>query len=78
MKHAGDFGNLKADDDGNANTTFIVDNLTLAGKRNPIFGRAVIIHANKDDGSQPVGNAGPRIGMGVIGVAKVKEFKQAH
>ncbi len=74
-KHAGDFGNLKADNDGNAKTTFTVNNLTLAGKKNPIIGRAVIIHADKDDGAQPVGNAGPRIGMGVIGVAKVQEFK---
>ncbi len=78
MKHAGDFGNIKADKDGNAKTTFTVDNLTLAGKMNPIIGRAVIIHAQMDDGSQPVGNAGARIGMGIIGVSKVKEATPAH
>jgi Cu-Zn family superoxide dismutase len=72
MKHAGDFGNLKADDDGNAKTTFTVNDLSLVGKKNPIVGRAVIIHAKKDDGGQPTGNAGPRIGMGVIGISKVK------
>jgi superoxide dismutase, Cu-Zn family len=77
-KHAGDFGNLKADDDGNANTTFTVNNLTLTGRKNPIIGRAVIIHAKKDDGGQPTGNAGDRIGMGVIGVSKVKEAKHDH
>ncbi len=71
MHHAGDFGNLTADDKGNANKTFTVDDLTLSGRMNPIIGRSVVIHANKDDGSQPVGNAGPRIGIGVIGVSKV-------
>ena len=28
--------------------------------------RSVIIHGKKDDGGQPTGNAGPRIGCGVI------------
>lgn len=72
VRHAGDFGNLKADESGNANTTFTVDNITLAGRKNPIIGRAVVIHAKRDDGGQPTGNAGDRIGVGVIGVAKVK------
>lgn len=71
MRHAGDLGNLKADGDGNANKTFTVNNLTLAGMKNPIVGRAVVIHAMKDDGGQPTGNAGDRIGVGVIGIAKV-------
>jgi Cu-Zn family superoxide dismutase len=42
------------------------------GPANPIVGRAVIIHAKSDDGSQPVGNAGVRVGQGVIGIAKAK------
>jgi Cu-Zn family superoxide dismutase len=70
MRHAGDLGNLKADNEGNANKTFTVDNITLAGMKNPIIGRAVVIHAKKDDGGQPTGNAGDRIGVGVIGIAK--------
>lgn len=78
MHHAGDFGNLTADDKGNANRTFTVDDLTLAGKLNPIIGRAVVIHAQKDDGSQPVGNAGARIGVGVIGVSKVAAAKSKN
>lgn len=77
-KHAGDFGNLKADDDGNAKTTFTVKDITFSGKKNPIVGRSIIIHAKKDDGGQPTGNAGDRIGMGVIGVAKVKEVAHDH
>lgn len=70
VRHAGDFGNLKADGEGNANKTFTVNNITLAGMHNPIIGRAVVIHAKKDDGGQPTGNAGDRIGVGVIGIAK--------
>lgn len=70
-RHAGDLGNLKADDDGNAVKTMTVDNITLAGAHNPIIGRSVVVHAGTDDGGQPVGNAGGRIGMGVIGVSKV-------
>ena len=54
----------------NAQLDLTVDNITVAGMHNPIIGRSVIIHAKTDDGGQPTGNAGPRISMGVIGVAK--------
>ena len=37
---------------------------------NPIVGHGVIVHAKRDDGGQPTGNAGARIAQGVIGVAK--------
>lgn len=69
-RHAGDLGNLQADDAGNATYEITVDNLSLGGGKNPIVGRAVIIHAKPDDGGQPTGNAGARISHGVIGVAK--------
>jgi superoxide dismutase, Cu-Zn family len=69
-RHAGDFGNLQADANGKARMEFTVANISIAGLRNPVLGRGVIVHANPDDGSQPVGNAGPRIGQGVIGLAK--------
>ncbi len=69
-RHAGDFGNLTADAGGYAHLSLTVDNLTIAGMHNPVLGRSVIIHAAADDGSQPVGNAGARIAIGVIGVAK--------
>ena len=70
VRHAGDLGNLTADADGNAHYEITVDNVTLAGLQNPIIGRGVIIHAKRDDGGQPTGNAGPRIAIGVIGTAK--------
>ncbi len=69
-RHAGDLGNLQADEDGNAHYDLTVDNITIAGRRNPIIGRSVIVHAGEDDGSQPLGDAGPRIACGVIGIAE--------
>jgi Cu-Zn family superoxide dismutase len=69
-RHAGDLGNLIADYNGTAHYEITVDNITLDGEHNPIIGRGVIIHAKADDGGQPVGNAGARIAIGVIGVAK--------
>lgn len=69
-RHAGDLGNLKADAEGNAELTIVVDNISLFGKKNPIVGRAIIVHAGADDGGQPTGNAGARIAQGVIGIAK--------
>ncbi|MFA7234568.1 MAG: superoxide dismutase family protein [Terrimicrobiaceae bacterium] len=68
VRHAGDFGNLKADAQGAAILRLVVDNLSPAGQKNPIIGRGVVVHAKADDGSQPSGNAGARIAVGVIGV----------
>lgn len=69
-RHAGDFGNLESNDQGVAAFKLTVDNLSLGGMSNPVLGRAVIIHAQPDDGGQPTGNAGDRIASGVIGIAK--------
>jgi Cu-Zn family superoxide dismutase len=72
-RHAGDFGNLESDQNGNATFKLVVDNITLAGRLSPIIGRALVVHAKLDDGSQPSGNAGARIAVGVIGVRNPKE-----
>ena len=69
-RHAGDLGNLEADADGKAHYELTVDNIMIAGPHNPVLGRSIIIHGKEDDGGQPTGNAGPRIGYGVIGIAK--------
>lgn len=71
-RHPGDFGNLEADGSGNATLVLTVEGLSLAHGKNAIIGRAVIIHAKPDDGGQPTGNAGDRIGGGIIGVSKAK------
>ncbi len=74
--HAGDFGNLQADANGRATLDLLADGLTVAGMKNPVIGRAIIVHAKADDfATQPTGNAGPRIATGVIGVAKAPETK---
>jgi Cu-Zn family superoxide dismutase len=70
QRHAGDLGNLEADSSGKAHLEVTVDNISVAGTKNPVVGRGVIVHAKVDDGGQPVGNAGGRIACGVIGVAK--------
>ncbi|MGA2496412.1 MAG: superoxide dismutase family protein [Tepidisphaeraceae bacterium] len=74
MRHAGDFGNLEADKDGKAHLELTVEGITIDGDKNPILGHAMIVHAKLDDGSQPVGNAGARIGCGLIKL-KDKEAK---
>jgi Cu-Zn family superoxide dismutase len=67
-QHAGDLGNITADDKGNAVLTVEWKHITLeAGKPNSVGGLAVVVHAKKDDGkSQPSGAAGARVGCGVI------------
>jgi superoxide dismutase, Cu-Zn family len=68
-RHAGDLGNVQADDQGKAHYELTVTNVSIGGTKNPIIGRGVIVHAKVDDGTQPVGNAGGRIACGVIGIA---------
>lgn len=75
QRHAGDLGNLQANNSGTAHLELTVNNITIAGNKNPILGRAVIVHAKPDDGGQPVGNAGARIACGVIGAANSGEKK---
>jgi Cu-Zn family superoxide dismutase len=70
--HPGDMGNLKADDKGHAHLEITLAQASVSGK-NAVLGRGVIVHAKPDDFSQPTGNAGGRIGIGVIGVAQVKK-----
>jgi superoxide dismutase, Cu-Zn family len=68
--HPGDMGNLESDTDGNARLEVTLNGVTLAGGVPSVAGRAVIVHENQDDFSQPTGNAGGRIGCGQIQVIK--------
>lgn len=72
MSHAGDMGNIEADANGKVHFELALEGASIDGAQAPLLGRGVIVHANPDDFSQPVGNAGGRIGCGVIGVAKAK------
>lgn len=68
--HAGDFGNLESDADGNATYSQTFENISLTGE-NAILGRGIIVHLGEDLGKdhQPTGNAGARVAQGVIGIA---------
>ena len=71
-RHVGDLGNITADDTGKA-TISLKDKLIALSGEHSIIGRAVIVHADKDDfKSQPGGNAGERLACGVIGIANSK------
>lgn len=67
-RHAGDMGNLKANEKGEVHTQRINTMVTLDGDLpNSAIGKAIIIHESEDDfKTQPTGNAGGRIACGVI------------
>lgn len=66
-RHAGDFGNVVASDDGTVSTTLSMDVVLEPGAPGSVIGRAVVVHADADDlRSQPSGAAGRRIACGVI------------
>lgn len=64
--HAGDFGNIEVAADGTGTLKMVIPGLTLTGEQYNVEGKAVILHEKEDDFSQPTGNAGGRIGCGVI------------
>jgi len=67
-RHLGDLGNLTIGKDGKGSLEITIPGANLkAGDPSSFAGKAIIVHAKKDDGGQPTGNAGDRIGCGVIG-----------
>lgn len=68
--HAGDFGNIEAGEDGKGTLQLLVPGITLQGGQYDVAGRAVIVHEEEDDLGQPTGNAGGRIGCGIIEVSE--------
>jgi Cu-Zn family superoxide dismutase len=69
-RHAGDMGNIDANETGNAHLDYIDSVMELDGDYS-IVGHTVVVHQKEDDlKTQPTGNAGPRIGNGVIGITK--------
>lgn len=66
QRHMGDLGNLEAGEDGHAMYSRVDEHVKL----HYIIGRAVVVHGGEDDlTSQPSGAAGPRVGIGVVGIA---------
>jgi Cu-Zn family superoxide dismutase len=65
-RHAGDLGNLIANDQGYAHYERIDSKITLQGSKS-IVGHSVIIHEKADDYvTQPTGNSGGRMSCGLI------------
>jgi len=74
MRHVGDLGNIKAEDDGLAKVEFLDPIISLQGGPRGIVGRTLIVHMAQDDfgrghdeESAKTGNAGATICCGIIG-----------
>jgi superoxide dismutase, Cu-Zn family len=66
-RHLGDLGNITIGKDGKGSLDITAPGANLKATDVASFvGRAIIVHAKKDDGGQPTGNAGDRVGCGVI------------
>jgi Cu-Zn family superoxide dismutase len=71
--HAGDLGNIEANEAGVARVQKESQKLALGYGSASVFGRAFIVHENADDlNSQPSGNAGSRVACGIIGVIEAQ------
>jgi Cu-Zn family superoxide dismutase len=70
--HHGDIGNVEVGADGKGTLTLTTDLWTIGGApETDVVGKAVIVHAKADDfTTQPTGNAGGRVGCGVVEMAK--------
>ncbi|CAN8255944.1 unnamed protein product [Cochlearia groenlandica] len=80
-RHAGDLGNILAGSDGVAEISIKDKHIPLSGQCS-ILGRAVVVHADPDDLgkgghklSKSTGNAGARVGCGIIGLESSVDAK---
>ncbi|MBP9855591.1 MAG: superoxide dismutase family protein [Candidatus Omnitrophica bacterium] len=64
--HVGDMGSIDIDQDGKGTLKLFMPGLTLAQGTYAVVNKAIILHENVDDFSQPTGNAGGRIACGII------------
>ena len=66
--HAGDIGNVSLDSTGNGTLQLETDLWTIGGDaKTDVLNHSIIVHSGVDDfTTQPTGNAGSRIGCGVI------------
>ena len=66
-RHLGDLGNIAISPDGKGTLDIVATGANLKdGDPNSFLGRAIIVHEKQDDGGQPTGNAGGRIGCAEI------------
>lgn len=66
--HSGDIGNVSLDAEGKGTMELTTDLWSIGGdEKTNIVNRSIIVHSGMDDfTTQPTGNAGSRIGCGVI------------
>lgn len=66
-RHLGDFGNMDVKEDGTGHLEAVAPHANLRpGDALSFLERSIVVHAKPDDGSQPSGAAGGRIGCGEI------------
>lgn len=66
-RHLGDLGNITIGKDGRGTLEIVAAGANLKDSDPSSFmGRSIIVHEKKDDGGQPTGNAGGRIGCAEI------------
>jgi Cu-Zn family superoxide dismutase len=66
-RHIGDFGDIDVRPNGEGRLEIVAPRANLRlGDPHSFVGSSIIVHAKPDDGSQPSGNAGERIGCGEI------------
>ena len=83
--HVGDLGNVTANEQGEARFKIVARRVDLSGDRS-VVGRAVVVHAGRDDlgkggdeESLKTGNAGDRLGCGVIRLRQgIEEEYERH
>ena len=67
MHHVGDLPSLQADGRGVAQFSFESTSISLGSGANDVIGKGLIVHRDPDDyGTQPTGNAGPRLACAII------------
>lgn len=64
-RHVGDLGNIVANQEGVAIIEKKDDIISLSGEHS-IIGRAIVVHADADQFTQPTGDAGARVAFGKI------------
>lgn len=71
--HPGDMGNIDVGPDGSGTLDLFLPKLNFDKPPYAILGLSVILHEKEDDFSQPTGNAGGRIGCGIIAIKEISD-----
>ncbi len=66
--HAGDMGNIEVGADGTGTLKEFLPGVSLKEGTYAVGGKALVLHEKEDDFSQPTGNAGGRVGCGIVEV----------